>query len=113
MDVIAYILSKKYTDKAIEGVSGTGKDGVTFTPSVSEEGILSWTNDGDLPNPDPVNIKGESSNYNIGNGLKLDKETNTLSVDVATEVSEDNTLPITSAAVYTEIGNINVLLQTI
>lgn len=54
-----------------------------------------------------------SSNYNIGSGLKLDRDTNTLSVDVATEVSEDNTLPITSAAVYTEVGNINVLLQTI
>lgn len=54
-----------------------------------------------------------SSNYNIGSGLKLDRDTNTLSVDVATEVLEDNTLPITSAAVYTEVGNINVLLQTI
>lgn len=35
-----------------------GKDGVTFTPSVSEEGILSWTNDGELQNPQSVNIKG-------------------------------------------------------
>lgn len=60
-----------------------------------------------------ISGQGTSSNYNIGNGLKLDRETNTLSVDVATEVSEDNTLPITSAAVYTEVGNINVLLQTI
>lgn len=60
-----------------------------------------------------ISGEGTSSNYNIGNGLKLDGDTNTLSVDVATEVSEDNTLPITSAAVYTEVGNINVLLQTI
>lgn len=36
---------------------GTG-DGTTFIPSVSEEGIISWTNDGGLPNPEPVNIKG-------------------------------------------------------
>lgn len=35
-----------------------GKDGVTFTPSVSEDGTLSWTNDGELQNPQPVNIKG-------------------------------------------------------
>lgn len=34
-------------------------DGVTFTPEVSEDGWLSWTNDGGLDNPDPVNIKGE------------------------------------------------------
>ena len=32
--------------------------GITFTPSVSPEGIISWTNDGGLPNPSPVNIKG-------------------------------------------------------
>lgn len=63
MDVIAYILSRKYTDKAIEGIGGTGKDGVTFTPSVSEEGILSWTNNGNLPNPDPVNIKGKDGSF--------------------------------------------------
>lgn len=35
-----------------------GEDGVTFTPSVSASGVISWTNDGDLPNPDPVSIKG-------------------------------------------------------
>lgn len=37
-----------------------GKDGATFTPSVSEDGVISWTNDRDLPNPDPINIKGEN-----------------------------------------------------
>lgn len=35
-----------------------GDDGATFTPSVSADGIISWTNDKDLPNPEPVNIKG-------------------------------------------------------
>ena len=35
-----------------------GRDGVTFTPSVSEDGDLSWTNDGGLANPATVNIKG-------------------------------------------------------
>lgn len=33
-------------------------DGTTFTPTVSEDGVLSWTNDGGKANPDPVNIKG-------------------------------------------------------
>ena len=41
----------------IEG--GTGQDGTTFTPSVSSDGTLSWTNDGGKDNPTPVNIKGE------------------------------------------------------
>ena len=34
-------------------------------------------------------------------------------VTPASSVEEDNTRPITSGAVYTEIGNINVLLATI
>ena len=35
-----------------------GTDGVTFTPSVSEAGVISWTNDGEEENPDPVDIMG-------------------------------------------------------
>ena len=41
------------------GQDGTdGSNGVTFTPSVSSAGLISWTNDGGLPNPESVNIKG-------------------------------------------------------
>ena len=65
-----------------------------------------------------VNPKGSSSGgsgggYNIGSGLKLDAATNTMSVDTAAAVEKDNTKPVTSAAVYTEVGNINALLATI
>ena len=42
--------------KAFPGLKG--EDGTTFYPHVSAEGIISWTNDGGKPNPDPVNIKG-------------------------------------------------------
>lgn len=56
---------------------------------------------------------GTGGGYNIGSGLKLDVESNTLSVDVANDAEEDNTRPITSAAVYTIAGNIEVLLGTI
>lgn len=56
---------------------------------------------------------GTGGGYNIGDGLKLDAETNTLSVDTAELVEKDNTKPVTSAAVYTEVGNINALLATI
>lgn len=31
-------------------------DGVTFTPHVSDDRILSWTNDGGLENPEPVDL---------------------------------------------------------
>lgn len=37
---------------------GSGKDGTTFYPSVSAEGVISWTNDGGKQNPESVNIKG-------------------------------------------------------
>lgn len=33
-------------------------DGATFTPGMSADGMLSWTNDKGLPNPASVNIKG-------------------------------------------------------
>lgn len=36
----------------------SGANGVTFTPSVSEAGVLSWTNNGGLTNPSPISIKG-------------------------------------------------------
>lgn len=35
-----------------------GADGVTFVPSVSADGDLSWSNNGGLDNPETVNIKG-------------------------------------------------------
>lgn len=36
-----------------------GENGATFYPEVSEEGIISWTNDKGLDNPKSVNIKGK------------------------------------------------------
>lgn len=36
-----------------------GESGATFIPFVSVDGIISWTNDKELQNPDPVNIKGD------------------------------------------------------
>ena len=40
------------------GGGGSGENGATFTPSVDDDGNLSWTNDKELPNPKTVNIKG-------------------------------------------------------
>ena len=42
-----------------EGIQGEqGIPGYVFTPSVSAEGVVSWTNNGNMPNPDPVDITG-------------------------------------------------------
>lgn len=35
-----------------------GIPGPYYTPNVSQEGVISWTNNGDLVNPESVNIKG-------------------------------------------------------
>ena len=48
----------------------------------------------------------------VGDDLQITPE-GVLSVIKATEVQADNTRPITSAAVFTEVGNINALLHTI
>ena len=45
--------------KAVKMPHGVGgRDGVTFTPSMSDGGDLSWTNDGGKANPKTVNLKG-------------------------------------------------------
>ena len=36
-----------------------GAPGATFTPQLDDNGNLSWTNDQGLPNPEPVNLKGQ------------------------------------------------------
>lgn len=50
--------TKAYVDKN-KGGGVSGENGATFIPNVSAEGIISWTNDKGLPNPTPMNIKGE------------------------------------------------------
>ena len=48
-----------YGNKGLPGKDGiNGINGATFTPSVDNEGNLSWTNDGNLDNPETKNIKG-------------------------------------------------------
>ena len=52
--------------------------------------------------------------FSLGHALMWDKQ-GRLAVQVAdeAEAEADNTLPITAAAVYAELGNIEVLLGTI
>lgn len=135
-------------------IGGKGDDGATFIPSVSADGIISWTNDKELPNPEPVNIKGvkgdkgeqgiqgiqgiqgetgpkgddyvlteedkkeiaemiPSGGVSFTTDETLYLENGVLGVNTATDVEGDNTLPITSAAVFETVGNIEILLKTI
>lgn len=95
----------------------------TIPPTVEEQLRADMGNLADLTTEDKSSLVaainevrqtgGGGTAYTIGHGLKLDAETNTLSVDTADKMEQDNTLPITSAAVYVEVGNINALLRTI
>lgn len=84
MSNIPYALAKKI-ETGGSGGSG-GSDGATFFPEVSEEGIISWTNNGGFKNPDPVDIRGKDgeegfspiiTEEDIGTGYRItiqDKE---------------------------------------
>lgn len=50
---------------------------------------------------------------NLMPGDNIDITDGVISVITTDEVEQDNTKPVTSAAVYTEVGNIGVLLKTI
>ena len=39
--------------------------GVTFTPSVSDDGVISWTNDGNLKDPEKKSIKGQKGDTGV------------------------------------------------
>ena len=56
---------------------------------------------------------GSDGGFTTDATLSLDPETGILSVNTADNVEQDNTLPITSAAVFETVGNIEVLLTTI
>ena len=58
-----------------------------------------------------LRIGGGGPNIEYGHGLKL--EDGVLSVDCANVVEQDNTLPVTSAAVYVELGNVEALLAAL
>lgn len=82
-----------------------GKKGQVFTKLSDEDLDIGWVT--------PSGSGGVTLGVKIGDGLLLDEETNTLSVDVANDAEKDNTRPISSAAVDTIVGNISVLLSGI
>lgn len=93
-----------------DDIGRNGKNGVS--PIIKNGTWWTWDDENDeFVDTGVAASGGTGGGYIIGHGLKL--EGMVLSVDSAVSVEKDNTLPITSAAVYTEIGNIDALLQTI
>lgn len=56
-------------------------------------------------------VEAAADNLQIGDGLRWDD--GKLCVNTANSVEKDSTLPVTSGAVWMEIGNIEALLNTI
>lgn len=75
-----------------EGGGGeTGQDGTTFIPHVDDNGLLSWTNNGGMENPNPVNIRGPK-----GEGVEMTHRTVSIK-------SASGTIEVTSGREYTRV----------
>lgn len=74
------------TNKVVEAAKNGDFDGATFTPSVSDNGDLSWTNDKGKENPPTVNIKGEPGAPGEPGAVKMQV------VDTLPDVGETDTI---------------------
>lgn len=100
-----------------------GEDGGYYTPGVTQPTtdtmqISFAPSKLDMPVVDPVTVNlpvsensGQNANFETDETLTL--KNGVLSVNTTDRVEQDNTLPITSAGVYTTVGNIEALLKTI
>ena len=65
-EVLGVIGEMETFKEELIGMRDSGEfDGATFTPSVSETGDLSWTNDKGRENPETVNIHGQSPTIEV------------------------------------------------
>ena len=101
-----------------------GLRGPHYTPSVSEDGTLSWTNNGDLQNPADVNIKGPPGPGGVPGGTTgqllakaSDEDYDTEWIDQpemdAGHVSYDPTETYDDGTVGKELGTINSALASL
>lgn len=86
----------------------TMTDGSSYTFTVTNGSGGSGGGSADVP----IASETVAGLVRVGENLKISAD-GVLSVDTATAVEEDNTRPVTSAAVQTTVGNIEVLLKTI
>ena len=118
--------SEVQTMDVLDGVDGVGIAGIEKTATIDNVDVYTITmTDGSSYTFTVTNGSGGGGSADVpiasdtvagiirvGENLKID-ENGVLSVDTATAVEEDNTRPVTSAAVQTTVGNIEILLKTI
>ena len=85
---------------------------ITLTDGSSYEFTVTNGSGGGSGADVPIASETVAGIVRVGENLRISAD-GTLSVDTAAAVEQDNTRPITAAAVYTEVGNINALLETI
>lgn len=92
------------------GVAPGGTTGQVLAKATDDDYNTEWVDPGmaDIPIATTDTLGG----IIVGEDLLITEE-GVLSIDKANSMYEDNTKPITAAAVYTEIGNINAALATI
>lgn len=104
---------------ALQGPAGeNGSDGISPTVGLvrEDDGVtISVTDAGGTKTAKVYDGEGGGGgvDFTTDETLTLDPVTKVLSVNRADSVEEDNTLPITSAAVYATVGGIETLLSTI
>lgn len=120
--------SEVQTLDIMDGVDGVGISGIEKTESIGNVDVYTITmTDGSnytftVTNGSgggggggadvPIASETVAGIVRVGENLKISAD-GVLSVDTATAVEEDNTRPVTSAAVQTTVGNIEILLKTI
>lgn len=120
--------SEVQTMDVLDGVDGAGISGIEKTESIGNVDVYTITmTDGSSYTFTVTNGSGGGGGggadvpiasetvagiVRVGENLKISAD-GVLSVDTATAVEEDNTRPVTSAAVQTTVGNIEILLKTI
>lgn len=66
------VTAGEYVSTGIEAQGPKGDTGAVYTPAVSAEGVISWTNNGGLPNPESRNIKGAQGDPGISPAVSVE-----------------------------------------
>ena len=98
------IISSDYYNALLETI-GAAIRSVTFTPSVSAEGVISWTNDGGLENPASVNIKGADGQDATFAGLTANRA-------VITDANGGGAVSSTTSAELEYVSGVTSSIQT-
>ena len=110
-EVLGVIGEMETFKEELVGMRDSGEfDGATFTPSVSETGDLSWTNDKGRENPETVNIHGQSPTIEVtdiqgGHRVTITDVNGTSSFDVMDTVIDKTEAAIQMLNNFVYIGS--------